>query len=63
MILLEVDPNWVRPGWTPLIITVLLAAVLVALFLSMRKQMREINIPGDEPAEDQENDRPRAHRD
>jgi hypothetical protein len=63
MILLEVDPNWVRPGYTPLIITVLLAAVLVALFLSMRKQMRKINIPGDQPSEDQENARPHAHRD
>ena len=23
MILLDVDPNWVRPGWTPLFVTLL----------------------------------------
>jgi hypothetical protein len=63
MILLEIDPNWVKPGWTPLIITVLLAAVLVLLFLSMRKQFGKINVPEDRAAEDQEIDRPRAHRD
>ncbi len=48
MILLEVDPNVVKPGWTALIVTILLALALVLLFLSMRRQFRKIKI---EPAE------------
>ena len=60
MIFLEVDPNVVKPGWTPLIITVVLAAVIVLLMLSMRRQMRKIDVPyradlsgdGDAVAED-----------
>lgn len=43
MIWLDIDPNVVRPGWTPLLITLGLAAVLVLLGLSMRKQMRRIS--------------------
>jgi hypothetical protein len=54
MTLLDIDPNVVRPGWTPLIITVLLAAVMVLLFLSMRRQFRKIHIPGDESTSDGE---------
>ena len=45
MILLEVDPNVVKPGWTPLIITLLLGVAMVLLFLSMRRQFRKISIP------------------
>lgn len=45
MILLEVDPNVVKPGWTPLIITVVLAAAIALLMLSMRRQMRKIDVP------------------
>ncbi len=45
MIVLDLDPNVVQPGWTPLIITVLLAVAIVLLFLSMRRQVRKINIP------------------
>ena len=45
--LLDIDPNIVRPGWTPLIITILLAAVLVFLFLSMRRQFSRIQLPDD----------------
>jgi hypothetical protein len=45
MIFLELDPDVVKPGWTPLIITALLGIVMVFLFLSMRKQFRKINIP------------------
>ena len=45
MIFLELDPDVVKPGWTPLIVTVLLGIALVLLFLSMRKQFRKINIP------------------
>jgi hypothetical protein len=48
MIWLEVDPNVVKPGWTALIVTILLAIALVLLFLSMRRQFRKIKI---EPAE------------
>ena len=49
MIFLELDPNVVRPGWTALIVTLLLAAAMVFLFFSMRKQFRKINIPPEEP--------------
>ncbi len=51
MILLEVDPNLVKPGWTALIVTGLLALAMVVLFLSMRKQVRKIKI---EPAESEQ---------
>jgi len=45
MIFLDVDPSVVKPGWTPLIITILLAAVIVLLMISMRRQIRKINAP------------------
>jgi hypothetical protein len=45
MILLEIDPNVVKPGWTPLVITIVLAAAIVFLYFSMKKQFRRINIP------------------
>ena len=48
MIFLELDPNVVKPGWTALIVTVLLAVALVLLYLSMRRQFRKISIPRDE---------------
>jgi hypothetical protein len=50
---LEVDPNVVKPGWTPLIITILLALAMVGLFVSMRRQFRkiEVNRVSDEQAE------------
>jgi len=47
MILLDVDPNWVRPGWTPLFVTLLLAAAMVFLYFSMRKQFRKIRASDD----------------
>lgn len=47
MILLDVDPNWVRPGWTPLFVTLLLAAAMVFLYFSMRKQFRKIRTSDD----------------
>ena len=47
MIFLELDPNVVKPGWTALIVIVLLAVALVFLYLSMRRQFRKINIPPD----------------
>jgi hypothetical protein len=60
MILLDVDPNIVRPGWTPLIVVLLLAAAMVFLYFSMRKQFRKIHTPDDEVAdqtEDSESER------
>ncbi|MET0694470.1 MAG: hypothetical protein ABWX96_09225 [Propionibacteriaceae bacterium] len=47
MTLLDIDPNVVKPGWTPLIILILLAIVMVFLYFSMRKQFRKINVPSD----------------
>jgi hypothetical protein len=60
MILLDVDPNIVKPGWTPLFVVLLLAVALVFLYLSMRKQFRKIRIPDD--AEDQAEDSPSEHQ-
>jgi hypothetical protein len=60
MILLDVDPNIVKPGWTPLFVVLLLAVALVFLYFSMRKQFRKIRIPDD--AEDQAEDSPSEHQ-
>jgi hypothetical protein len=54
MILLEVDPDLVKPGWTPLIITVLLGIAVVLLFVSMRRQFRKISIPREDEVDDVE---------
>lgn len=43
MTLFEIDPNVVKPGWTPLLIVIGLACVMVLLYLSMRRQFRKIN--------------------
>ena len=48
MIFLELDPNVVKPGWTALVVTLMLAGAMVLLFLSMRRQFRKINIPPQE---------------
>jgi hypothetical protein len=61
MILLEVDPNLVRPGWTALIVTILLALAMVVLFLSMRKQVRRITVPPTEPEDPDESEEPTAN--
>ena len=53
MIFLELDPDVVKPGWTPLIVTVLLAIAMVLLYLSMRRQFRKISVPPQEPDEEQ----------
>src|SRR5689334_10320362 len=45
MMLLEVDPNLVRPGWTPLVVIVLLGVVLFFLGRSMIKQFGKIDVP------------------
>ena len=52
MILLEVDPNVVKPGWTPLVVTLLLGIAMVLLFLSMRRQFRKISIPRQDEVDD-----------
>jgi hypothetical protein len=54
MILLEVDPNVVNPGWTPLLVTLLLLGAMVFLYLSMRKQFRKIRTPEDDETENVE---------
>jgi hypothetical protein len=48
-ILLELDPNVVKPGWTPLLITVGLALAMVLLFRSMRRQFRRVDANFPEP--------------
>jgi hypothetical protein len=47
--LLDMDPNIVKPGWTPLLITIALAAVMVLLFFSLRKQFRRIDVSQSQP--------------
>jgi len=47
MVLLEVDPNLVRPGWTPLVVLVLLGIVLFFLGRSMIKQFGKIDVTAD----------------
>jgi hypothetical protein len=49
MILLELDPNIVKPGWTPLLITIGIALVMVLLFRSMRRQFRRVDENFPEP--------------
>ena len=51
MMLLEVDPNLVRPGWTPLVVIVLLGIVLFFLGRSMLKQFGRIDVPADHRAD------------
>jgi len=47
--LLDLDPNVVKPGWTPLLITIALAAVMVLLFFSLRKQFKRIDVSKFQP--------------
>ena len=56
MILLEVDPNWVKPGWMLLLVILLLAGAMVFLYLSMRKQFRKIRALEDEASDDEASD-------
>ncbi len=61
MILLEVDPSWVKPGWVLLLVIALLAGAMVFLYLSMRKQFRKIRTSEDEEldnAEESASERP-----
>ena len=61
MILLDVDPSIVRPGWAPLIVVLLLATAMVFLYFSMRKQFRKIRTPDDEVADQAENAESERH--
>ena len=58
--LLDLDPNIVKPGWIPGVITLALAAVMVLLFFSLRKQFRRIdtNFPTQPGAADPEPTKP-----
>jgi hypothetical protein len=56
MILLEVDPNVVKPGWMPLLITLLLLGAMVFLYLSMRKQFRKIRTSEYDESDNTEDD-------
>ena len=55
MILLDVDPNVVKPGWTALVVVLLLGVAMVFLYLSMRKQFRKIRVPEDEASDNADN--------
>jgi hypothetical protein len=48
------DPEDVKPGWLGFGVFLLLAAAVVFLAFSFRKQIRRVNFPGDEdrPARD-----------
>jgi hypothetical protein len=63
MMLLDIDPNLVKPGWTPLLITIVLALVMVMLFRSMRRQFRNIDVPRDPSDADDEAAVPPVSRD
>ncbi|HZL74488.1 MAG TPA: hypothetical protein VFB83_03850 [Propionibacteriaceae bacterium] len=56
MILLDVDPNVVKPGWTAFIVVLLLGIAMVFLYLSMRKQFRKIRALEDEASDDEASD-------
>lgn len=46
MVLLDLG-DLATPGWLPLLLTGILAVLLVLLVLSMRKQLRRIDVPAD----------------
>ena len=54
LVALDLDPSVIKPGWIPLIITLLLAVAMVFLFLSMRRQFRKIRAAQDTAAEAEE---------
>jgi hypothetical protein len=43
LVLLDIDPNLVKPGWTALIVVILLALAMTGLFFSMRRQFRKLD--------------------
>ncbi len=51
MILLDLGAL-VAPGWTALLLVVILGLVITFLFFSMRKQVRRIDVPVDQQRPD-----------
>lgn len=49
MVPLDLDPNVVKPGWTPLLIVIGLGIVVALLFVSMRRQFRRIDVSRSQP--------------
>jgi hypothetical protein len=49
MTLFEVDPSLVKPGWTPLLILVILMVAMALLWFSMRKQFKRIDVTQSQP--------------
>lgn len=43
LVLLDVDPSIVRPGWTAGLVTLFLLVALALLFISVRKQVGKIS--------------------
>ena len=60
IVLLGIDPNLVRPGWTPLLVIVVLGIVLFFLGRSMLKQFGKINVPTDHHGENGETASPKS---
>ncbi len=56
----EIDPNVVKPGWTPLLVTGLLLLALTFLYFSLRRQIRKIHVPDDDVREDLDDETPAA---
>ncbi len=43
LVLLDVDPSIVKPGWTALLVTVFIGAALALLYFSLRRQVGKIS--------------------
>jgi hypothetical protein len=43
IVLMDVDPSIVKPGWTALLVTVFIGAALLLLYFSLRRQVRKID--------------------
>ena len=56
----EIDPNIVKPGWTPLLVTGLLLLALTFLYFSLQKQIRKIHVPDDDVRADLDDEAPAA---
>ena len=54
LVTLDLDPSVIKPGWTPLIIIILLAVAMVFLYMSMRRQFRKIRVAQDAATEAEE---------
>ena len=49
-ILFELDPNVVKPGWSPLLILIAMALAMALLFRSMQRQFRRVHDNFPDPA-------------